>query len=136
MGSYLLFATSIRGRLKQQLKELSGRDRLKGSEGEIWQAITVLQERLEAVENMLVQTQHETPSDRLRHPAMLKDRLEGLVWSVAVADARPPEQVQAVYKHLSGQIDEQLALLKKLESAEVVALNTRLKTEEVPALEG
>jgi len=123
-------------RLKQQLKELSGRDRLKGSEGEIWQAITALQERLEAVENMLVQTQHETPSDRLRHPAMLKDRLEGLVWSVAVADARPPEQVQAVYKHLSGQIDEQLALLKKLESAEVVALNTRLKTEEVPALEG
>jgi len=123
-------------RIKRQLKELSGRDRLKDSESEVQQAATALRERLDAVENALVQTQYETPSDRLRHPAMLKERLEGLVGAVAVADARPPEQVQAVFHHLCGQIDEQLALVKTLEEQEVAALNALIQEMGIPALEG
>ena len=123
-------------RIKRQLMELSRRKRHQDAEGEVPQALKSLVDRLEAVENALVQTKHETPSDRLRYPAMLKDRLEGLVWAVAVADARPPEQVQAVYDHLSGQIDEQLALLKSIEEQEVTALNAQLNSDGVPALEG
>ena len=123
-------------RIKRQLTELSGRERHHDAKGETPQVLESLVDRLEAVENALVQTKKESVTDRLRYPAMLKDRLEGMVPAVAMADARPTEQMQAVYDHLSGKIDEQLARFKQLETQDVVALNTRLNSDGVPALEG
>ncbi|MEC7425156.1 MAG: glycosyl hydrolase, partial [SAR324 cluster bacterium] len=41
-------------------------------------------QKLEVLENELFQTKNETPSDRLRFPVMLRDRIEGLISVVAV----------------------------------------------------
>ena len=64
--------------------------------------------KLKILENELTQTKNETPSDRLRHPTRLKERMEALVSTVSVADSVPPKQVYDVFEHLSKQIDHRL----------------------------
>jgi len=83
----------------------------------------------------LTQNQYETPSDRLRHPTMLKERMEALVSVVSVSDASPPEQAHAVYEDLSAKIEMQLTQLKKLEEKELPQLNEQIEQAGIPKLQ-
>jgi len=96
----------------------------------------VLLKQLSSIENQLTQNQYETPSDRLRHPTMLKERMEALVSVVSVSDAAPPQQAHAVFEDLSTQIDEQLAQLSKLEEQELLQLNKQIEQAGIPKLQG
>ena len=86
-----------------------------------------LREGLSQIENKLTQNQYETPSDRLRHPTMLKERMEALVSVVSISDAAPPQQAHAVYEELSTLIDEQLSKLKQLEEDDLLQLNKQIE---------
>ncbi|MBC8257974.1 MAG: glycosyl hydrolase [SAR324 cluster bacterium] len=120
---------SIR-RIKRQITELTDRENYDNPE------LESLQKQLETIETELTQTQYETPSDRLRHPTKLKERMEALVSVVVIADAAPPEQAHTVFAHLKAQIDEQLACLQKLEEQEVDRLNQQMEQAGIPKLQG
>jgi len=83
----------------------------------------------------LIQNQYETPSDRLRHPTMLKERMEALVSVVSVSDAAPPQQAFEVYEELRIQIETQLTQLKMLEEKELPQLNKQIEQVGTPMLQ-
>ncbi|MDE0792418.1 MAG: hypothetical protein OSB08_02105, partial [SAR324 cluster bacterium] len=94
-----------------------------------------LSKKLSTIENQLIQNQYETPSDRLRHPTMLKERMEALVSVVSVSDAAPPQQAFAVYEELRIQIETQLTQLKMLEEKELPQLNKQIEQVGIPKLQ-
>ena len=79
-------------------------------------------QQLKGLENELVQTKNETPSDRLRFPVMLRDRIEGLISVVAVAEAAPPQQAHEVFQHLKGLLAEKTSSMQQLLSVDLVTL--------------
>ena len=79
-------------------------------------------QKLEVLENELVQTKNETPSDRLRFPVMLRDRIEGLISVVAVAEAAPPQQAHEVFQHLKGLLAEKTSSMQQLLSVDLLTL--------------
>ena len=128
-------------RIKLQITELLARENFNNSAeeksfGEIHKAAEALREKFYTLENELTQNQYETPSDRLRHPTMLKQRMEALVSVVSVADAAPPQQAYSVFEHLSALIDQRLAELSELEEQEVVRLNQQIDQAGIRKLQG
>ena len=91
--------------------------------------------KLSQIENQLTQNQYETPSDRLRHPTKLKQRMEALVSVVSISDAAPPQQAYAVYADLSSKIGDQLALLSKLEKQDLPRVNKQIEQAGIPKLQ-
>ena len=104
------------------------------SSNSVRKAAESLMKKLSQIESLLTQNQYETPSDRLRHPTMLKQRMEALVSVVSVSDAAPPKQAHAVYKVLSNEIEKQLIHLKKLEEKELLQLNKQIDQAGIPKL--
>ncbi len=95
-----------------------------------------LLQKLDELENELFQTRNETPSDRLRHPVKLRDRLEGLISVVAVAEASPPRQAFEVFEHLSGLLEKHFSRMNQLESNELVTLKRLAQEEKIQMFEG
>jgi len=128
-------------RINLQITELLARDIFSKTDAakpiaKVLEAAELLRKQLSSIENQLTQNQYETPSDRLRHPTMLKERMEALVSVVSVSDAAPPQQAHAVFEDLSTQIDEQLAQLSKLEEQELLQLNKQIEQAGIPKLQG
>ena len=127
-------------KINLQITELLSRDIFSGTDTEkaltaVRKAAELLMNNFSEIENQLTQNQYETPSDRLRHPTMLKERMEALVSVVSVSDASPPEQAHAVYEDLSAKIEKQLTQLKKLEEKELPQLNEQIEQAGIPKLQ-
>lgn len=90
---------------------------------QIIDAARAIQEKLNTIERELIQTEAKTGNDRLRLPSRLNTKLINLISIVAAADVRPPQQAYAVLDHLSGQVDEQLALLDGIIGDDLAAFN-------------
>jgi len=128
-------------KINQQINELLSRKNLKNDDSEVLIAIVLksansLRDKLTKIESQLVQNQYETPSDRLRHPTMLKERMEALVSVVSIADAAPPLQAHEVFNHLSKQINEKLYQLKIIEDIDLKKLNKQIVKAGIPKLVG
>jgi len=128
-------------KINQQISELLSRNNLKNAVSEelilkVLKSANSIREKLSTIESQLTQNKYETPSDRLRHPTMLKERMEALVSVVSISDAAPPLQTNKVFKHLKKQIDEKLSQLKKIENLELKNLNKLILKAGIPKLEG
>ena len=75
----------------------------------IFKSAKTMRDKLIKIESALTQNKYETPSDRLRHPTMLKEKMEALVSVVSIADTAPPSQANEVFNHLVNQINEKLS---------------------------
>ena len=124
-----------------QIEELLSRDTLANSSSqksvkEVRKNAEKLLGKLKILENELTQTKNETPSDRLRHPAMLKERMEALVSNVSVADSVPPQQVYDVFEYLSKQIDQKLKQMNLVCEKDLSSLNQLIENNRIPKLHG
>ena len=88
------------------------------------------------MENELTQTKNETPSDRLRHPTRLKERMEALVSTVSVADSVPPHQAYDVFEYLSKQIDQKLKQMNLVCEKDLSSLNHLIEDNGIQKLHG
>lgn len=127
-------------KINLQITELLGREIFTRAATEksltaVRKATESLMNKLSQIENQLTQNQYETPSDRLRHPTMLKQRMEALVSVVSISDAAPPQQAYGVYEDLSSKIDDQLALLSKLEKQDLLRVNKLIELAGIPKLQ-
>ena len=128
-------------RIMFQIDELLSRDNLGNSISqksvkEVRRNAEKLLGKLKILENEFTQTKNETPSDRLRHPAMLKERMEALVSNVSVADSVPPQQVYDVFEYLSKQIDQKLKQLNLLSEKDLSSLNHLIEDNGIQKLHG
>ena len=131
---------SIR-RIMCQIEELLSRKTLTKSSSqksvkEVRENAEKLFGELKILENEFMQTKNETPSDRLRHPAMLKERMEALVSNVSVADSAPPQQVYDVFEYLSKQIDQKLKQMNLVYEKDLSSLNQLIENNRIPKLHG
>jgi hypothetical protein len=85
-----------------------------------------LKDRLQGIEDELVQVELTSDGDTLNYREKLFEKLSDLPPVVASADARPTTQSYAVYDKLAGQADEQLSALTALVDTDVARLNEQL----------
>ena len=90
--------------------------------------------RLSEVEDELIQVKSKSSEDPLNFPIKLNDKLAGVGSVVESADTKPTKQSYDMYRELSGKIDEQLAIYRKIVDTDLPAFNTLVKSENVPAI--
>ncbi len=96
-------------------------------------AKTILSD-MKKIEEALYQTKNRSGQDPLNFPIRLNNKLAGLSGEASGSDYKPTEQVKAVYKEISGKIDEQLAAFNKIVTQDVPKLNTLVKQKNVDAV--
>jgi hypothetical protein len=116
----------------------SATDRAKGlpQEKEIADAGDALKKKLTAVEEKLYQTKNQSNQDPLNFPIRVNNKLSWLANVVSSAETAPTDQSVALYAELAGQIDAQLAALKKVMDEDVKAFNETVAKAAVPAVRG
>lgn len=97
-------------------------------------AAKALTEKLEAVENELIQSKSKSSQDPLNFPIKLNDKLAGLSGVVAGGEFPPTDQARTVFKDLSGKLDTQLSALKDIEQSDVPRFNKLIDEQKVPAI--
>jgi len=96
------------------------------SHSEVLAAGESVVERLDVIEQELVQPEFTSKGDSLNYREKLFERLSGLPPVVGSADTKPTEQSYKVYEKLAAQIDEQLGAYTALHETDVAALNEML----------
>jgi photosystem II stability/assembly factor-like uncharacterized protein len=89
---------------------------------------------LTSIEETLYQTKAKSGQDVLNYPIRLNDKLSGVFDVAASGFNAPSKQVKEVYAELAGQIDVQLAALKKLKEEDLKALNELITKNAVPLI--
>jgi hypothetical protein len=114
----------------------SATERAKGlpQEKEIADAGDALKKKLTAVEEKLYQTKNQSNQDPLNFPIRLNNKLSWLANVVSSAETAPTDQSVALYTELAGQIDAELATLKKVIEEDVKAFNETVAKAAVPAV--
>jgi hypothetical protein len=106
----------------------------KASDEKVKQVGTALAERLTDVEGEIYQHRNRSSQDPLNYPIRLNNKLAALQGTVEGGDAKPTDQSYAVFKQLSGRLDNELARLDAVLKSDVAALNTLLARARLPPI--
>ncbi len=82
--------------------------------------------KLTDIEGEIYQYRNQSSQDPLNYPIRLNNKLAALQGTVESGDARPTDQSYAVFKELSGRLDQQLARLEGMLKTELPAFNKQL----------
>lgn len=93
-----------------------------------------IKERLNSIEEKLIQPKAKTRQDTLNHPVKLNGKLAGLAGVVASALAAPNRQSYEVFADLSQHIDVQLQRLQEVIDTDIASFNNLLREHNVPAV--
>jgi len=81
------------------------------------------EEKLLAIERVLVDANRESPRDVLRHVAGLNDTLVDLINTVGMADMAPTQQAEAVAREIVARVDAEIGKLDTVTTDDVAAIN-------------
>ncbi len=90
--------------------------------------------KMKEIEETLYQTKNRSNQDPLNYPIRLNNKLAALASEADGSDYRPTSQVKAVFKEVSGQIDEQLSALQRLFDEEIPKFNDLVKQRSINAV--
>ncbi len=85
-------------------------------------------EKLQGVEDELIQHKAKAFQDLLALPIKLNDKIAGLSSVASSADTKPNRQVQEAYMDLSKQVDDQLTKLAKIINEDVPKFNQKAES--------
>ncbi|MEO7272990.1 MAG: glycosyl hydrolase, partial [Vicinamibacterales bacterium] len=108
--------------LKTQLEERTTRH----TDAGLNTAARALADKMTEVEGEIYQYRNRSSQDPLNYPIRLNNKLAALQGTVESGTDRPTDQSYAVFKELSGRLDQQLARLEAIARTDVTAMNTRL----------
>ena len=91
-------------------------------------------EKLQAIEDELIQAKAKTRQDTLNHPTKLNGKLASLAGVIASAQAAPTKQSYAVFDDLCQRIDAQLFQLQEVLDTDVATFNSLLREYNVPGV--
>jgi hypothetical protein len=86
------------------------------------------------IEEALYQTKNKSGQDPLNYPVRLNNKLAALAYEASLSDYKPTTQVKAVYKEITGQIDEQLNALKKVFEESIPQFNELVRSKKINAV--
>ncbi|HEY2615718.1 MAG TPA: glycosyl hydrolase [Acetobacteraceae bacterium] len=108
-------------RVNRQLRALAGQ--VSDHHTDLADKTRSAEERMTAIERLLIDVDRESPRDTLRHPAGLNDTLVDLVNTVAIADTAPTAQADAVSREIMAQVDAEIAKLDALLASDIADIN-------------
>jgi photosystem II stability/assembly factor-like uncharacterized protein len=98
-------------------------------------AVKALKEKLQPIEDELIQHKAKAVQDLLNYPVKLNNKLAALgAWVVQYSEGAPTQQALDVFADLSKQVDEQLNILKQIIETDVAAFNKLIKELDIPAI--
>lgn len=98
----------------------------------IAEAAKKIKDKLQAVEDALIQSKSKSGQDPLNYPIKLDNKIAALAGVVAGADAKPTDQSYELFKELSAQADVQVAALKVIIETDLAAFNTLVREAGIP----
>ena len=120
----------IRSQIEALNKRLQGQPQSKA----VADAGKQLDQKMTAIEEVLIQTKAKSGQDVLNYPIRLNNYLVALGGVVASADSAPTQASYEVFDMLSKQLDEQLAKWKQVLATDVPAYNDLVQKQAVPAI--
>jgi photosystem II stability/assembly factor-like uncharacterized protein len=121
---------SAREQINRVTEPMKGKDDMK----DVTELAKIILDDLKKIEEALYQTKNKSGQDPLNFPVRLNNKLAALAGEAGGGDYAPTEQVKAVYTEINGQIDVQLAALKKIIDGQVPKLNDLVKQKNVSAV--
>ncbi|PWJ84345.1 photosystem II stability/assembly factor-like uncharacterized protein [Mesorhizobium loti] len=118
--------------LKRRLADVQ--KRLDDSDISLGERVQSLVGRLEAIEELLIDSKRESSRDLERNPPGLDDKLIDLINVVAIADAAPTSQARQVSDEIMSKVDGEIKALDAIVKDCVAGLNVALKNAGVELL--
>jgi photosystem II stability/assembly factor-like uncharacterized protein len=91
-------------------------------------------QKLQNIEDVLIQSQSKSGQDPLNYPIMLDNKIAALASVVGMADARPTGQSYQVFRELSSQADTQIGQLNLLLKRDIPDFNAMVRNADIPAV--
>ncbi|HEV2595594.1 MAG TPA: glycosyl hydrolase, partial [Sphingomicrobium sp.] len=123
----VLLIRGIRTQIDAILKRTGDLDIRRSSQG--------LQQKLDAIEGHIYQTQLRSSQDPLNYPIMLNNKLAALAGVVESGESAPTEQSYAVFADLSKRLETELESVNRLLAAELPPINAKLAAAHLPSIE-
>jgi hypothetical protein len=120
----------VKGQVDQWVKRAEGSP----AEEPVASAAKSLTEKLEGVENELVQTKYGGARDMLNLPPKLDHKLEELINFVANADFGPPAQAYDVFEDFAGRLQPLQDQLEEIMEKDVSEFENLLAELEIPTV--
>ena len=120
--------------IRSQVEEWEQRAASRGLSDAVASAAGSMKQKLESIEDELVQVKYKGARDRLNLPVKLNRQLAELVAVVASADYSPPQQVHDVFRDLSSRIETQLTLLRDVVEQDVAIFIDLVNELEIPPI--
>lgn len=124
----ILRLRKVRDAIKDYLARV---DRDKQHGPEIKKAAKPIVDKLDAIEEALIQTKSHSDEDPLNYPIRLNDKLAGLAAEIGSTFGRPTQQDYQVFAELSAQIDVQLKQLHTALHQQLPVLNQLIETNRI-----
>jgi hypothetical protein len=93
-----------------------------------------LEQKLDPIEDALIQSKAKSGQDVLNYPIRLNNELVALGGSISTADAAPAEQSYQVFDMLKQRSDEQLSKWDALVKNDIPGFNQVVQQQQVPAI--
>ena len=120
--------------VRTQLQALKKRLAADAGAKPVVEAGDALIQKMNAIEEKIVQPKSKSNEDPLNFPIQAADQLVALQSSVESADAAPTAQSYTVFEELSGRLETQLEAWRTLQGKELAALNEMIRKNNVPAI--
>jgi hypothetical protein len=101
---------------------------------QIPEAVKAIKEKLQAIEDELIQHRAKSMQDTLNFPVKLNAKLASLAGVVSSGDGKPTKASQAVYDEVATRVDRQLELLSDILGEDLVAFNSLVGSLRLPAV--
>jgi hypothetical protein len=120
--------------IRRQVEEVENQWRGREDTKPLLELAKALKEKLTAIEEALVQTKIQSSQDPLNYPIRLNNKLAALIGVVDSADAAPTAQAREVFADLSTKTDAELQKLREVMTRDLVELNTKFQTLNLPRI--
>lgn len=111
-------------------------EKVKGSDkaAEIEAKAKKILERLQSIEDVLIQSKSSSGQDPLNYPIRLDNKIAALAGIVSAADARPTNQSYQVFREYTSRADSQIGLIDLLIKRDIPEFNRLVKKADIPAV--
>ena len=123
----------LRG-VRRQVDEWVRRSKDHSAAETVSDAAGLLNEKLTAIEDDLIQVAYRGARDRLNLPSKLNSKLAEISSVVASADFAPPKQAYEVFEDIAGRIDPRLDRLKAVVDDDVSSFVNLIHELDIPAI--
>jgi photosystem II stability/assembly factor-like uncharacterized protein len=125
----------IRG-VRSQLEVVKKRFQEEGDQGKaMMAAIDDLNQKMDPVEQALIQVQRKSSEGNLWFPNMLNEQYDTFRAFIENADAAPTQSELSVFDGLHSRLQKQLTVWKQIATTDVPAMNDRIRKESISLIE-